>query len=70
MYPDPAVDNITIEASQNVIIKITNIQGQLIKIFNSTGNKTNIDVSAFARGVYIIRIDTGKEIMVRKFVKV
>ena len=60
-YPNPAINNITIE-SPPAVIEITNIQGQLIKTFATTGNKTNIDISAFPSGVYVVEVKTEKGI--------
>lgn len=73
IFPNPSTDHITIEAPQSACggaaIEIKNIQGQLIKTFTATGNKTNIDVSAFPSGVYIIEAKTEKGVEVKKFVK-
>jgi hypothetical protein len=69
VYPNPATNSLTIESPQNGVIEITNIQGQLIKSFMATSNKTSIDVSAFPSGVYIIEVKTEKGIEVCKFVK-
>ena len=66
---NPADDYITIEALQDAVIEITNIQGQLIKNFATTGNKTNIDVSAFPSGVYVVEVKTEKGVEVKKFIK-
>ena len=53
VFPNPATDKLTIDASASLskptTIEITNIQGQLIKKLSATGNKTNVDVSFFAK---------------------
>lgn len=73
VYPNPVTTTVTIEipkvAGGEALIDITNIQGQLIKTFTPTGNKTNIDVSAFPSGVYIVEVKTEKGVVVRKFIK-
>ncbi len=69
VYPNPANDNLTIESSQNALIDITNIQGQLIKSIATNSNKTNVDVSALPSGVYFVEVKTEKGVAVRKFVK-
>jgi aminopeptidase N len=69
VFPNPTTNNLIIEAPQQAIIEITNIQGQLLQTYTATSNKTNIDVSAFPGGVYIVEVKTGKGIEVRKFVK-
>jgi len=69
IFPNPANDNLTIETPQKSSIEIINIQGQLIKTLTSSGNKTNIDVSALPCGVYIVEVKTEKGMAVKKFVK-
>ena len=69
VYPNPTTDNITIEASQKSIIEISNMQGELLKTLAAEGNKTNIDVSAFAKGIYILKIQNADGIVFKKFVK-
>lgn len=69
IYPNPSTNTLTIESLQSAIIKITNIQGRLIKTYTITDNKTSIDVSAFPSGVYVVEVKTEKGIEVRKFVK-
>ena len=69
VYPNPTANNLTIISPQNAVIEITNIQGQLIKTLTTTGNKTNINVSALPSGVYIVQVKTEKGVEVRKFVK-
>jgi hypothetical protein len=69
IIPNPTSDNITIESHREAVIEITNIQGQLIKTLSTTGNKTNIDVSTFPSGVYVVEVKTGKGVAVSKFIK-
>jgi hypothetical protein len=70
IFPNPTITgNITIESPRQATIEITNIQGQLIKTLTIIENKTNIDVSSFPCGVYIMEVRTEKGIAVRKFIK-
>ncbi|MFA5819915.1 MAG: SBBP repeat-containing protein [Bacteroidales bacterium] len=69
IYPNPATDNLTIEAPQKSTIEILDIQGQLIKTFAINGNKTSINVSAFPSGMYFVKAKTEKGVAVKKFVK-
>ncbi len=69
IFPNPTVDNLTIESLQSAVIEITNIQGQLVKTITATGNKTNIDVSALPCGVYIVQAKMEKGVAVSKFIK-
>ena len=70
IYPNPAKDNLTIETNINTEqkIEIINLIGQTVytTIINK---KATINTSAFARGVYILKLYNDKESVVRKFVK-
>jgi len=68
-YPNPASDNLTIEVAQRTEIEISNIEGQIIQRLKTIDNKTDIDISDFTNGVYIIRAQTGRGIMTKKFIK-
>jgi hypothetical protein len=69
IYPNPANSKITIESQQHELIEISNIQGQLIKTLATTGNKTNIDVSALPSGMYFVKVKSENGIAVKKLVK-
>ena len=70
VYPNPAKDNIIIETNSNTQqrVEILNLMGQYV--YKSSINKNvTINTSAFANGVYILKLSTDKEMLVRKFVK-
>ena len=69
IYPNPAGDNLIIEVPQQEVINIQTIQGQLIKSLVTSGNKTNIDISEFPDGMYILELKTERGFTVKKFVK-
>ena len=69
VFPNPATANINIKVAQPAIIEITNVQGQLIRTLETTGNMMSIDVSSLPSGMYIVTVKTVKEIEVGKFVK-
>jgi len=70
IYPNPTKDNLTIETNSNTEqrLEILNLIGQTIytTIINK---KVVINTSAFAKGVYILKLSSDKETVVRKFVK-
>ena len=68
-FPNPTVDNLTIETPPHSTIEISNIEGQLIKTLTASGTKTNVDVSALPCGVYVVQVKTEKGVGVRKFIK-
>lgn len=70
LYPNPAKDNLTIEVNTNTEqrLEIVNLIGQTI--FTSIINKkVTVNTSVFPIGVYILKLYTDKETVVRKFVK-
>jgi len=70
IYPNPAKDNITIETNSDKEqrIEIIDLVGQTVYT-NIINNKETINTSAFAKGVYILKIYSNKETIVRKFLK-
>jgi len=69
LYPNPATDNVTIEALQKSTIDILNIQGQSILRRQILQGKTDIDIRALAKGVYILRLCSNDKIAVTKIIK-
>ncbi|MGD0710661.1 MAG: choice-of-anchor tandem repeat GloVer-containing protein [Bacteroidales bacterium] len=69
VYPNPTSNTLIIESPQKAVIEITNIQGQLIKVIPTNAIKTNINVSSFPSGVYIVQVKSDKVYKVGKFVK-
>jgi hypothetical protein len=69
VYPNPANNKITIELKQKTEIEIQGIKGQIIKRLKVNENKTEIDISDFPSGVYIIRAQTDRGRTTEKFIK-
>ncbi|MEI6822335.1 MAG: T9SS type A sorting domain-containing protein [Bacteroidota bacterium] len=70
IYPNPTKDILTIEtnANQEQRLEIINLIGQTIYTIY-INKKAIVNTSAFANGVYILKIYSDKETIVRKFVK-
>ncbi len=70
VYPNPAKETITIETdATNQRLEITNLIGQTVYTSYIYNKKATINTSAFAKGVYILKLSSDKETVVRKFVK-
>ena len=70
IYPNPAKDYITIDSKSNTAqrLEIINLVGQTV--YSTTINKkVKVNISAFANGVYILKLNSDKETVVKKFVK-
>ncbi len=70
IYPNPSSNSITIDTKSNTkqTFEIVNQYGQTMNsyIINS---KTTIDISHFPKGIYILKQDTDKGIVAKKFIK-
>ena len=69
IYPNPAMNDISIEMKQKSEIEISNIEGQIIKTIFSHDRITTIDIGNLPGGVYIIKVKTDKGIAIKKFIK-
>jgi len=69
IYPNPAENNLIIDIAIRATIEISNIEGQIIKRLQTKDTKTDIDISGFSSGVYIIIATTDKGIIAKKFIK-
>lgn len=69
IYPNPAADLINVEqtANENTAYTILNTAGECVGSGRLEGSHTKIDVSAFANGVYFVRLE-GTRAQVLRFV--
>ena len=76
VIPNPAKDETFVElslnSSQNVMFKLYNTQGQLVKSFeefvNSDYHKTRFDISSIKTGVYFLAIESANSTYTQKLV--
>ncbi len=64
IYPNPSSNMLTIENAEKEI-RVFNVMGEEILARNVTADKTYIDVTSFASGIYFVKSKNG----VKKFVK-
>jgi len=67
--PNPATDHIKIFIPQKVEIQILNINGQVIKTICNNGEEITCEIGDLSNGVYIVKADTGDEILRKIFIK-
>lgn len=69
-YPNPTNEFLTISNLQpNTILSVSNLNGK--NVYRSINNKNDnltLSVKEWAKGVYIIRVQNGSEIIVKKFI--
>ena len=72
LFPNPANNYLTIIMPvelQNSTIDILNIQGKTIKTFNANNNNKPLEVGELSTGIYLIRIQSHENYILKKFVK-
>ena len=72
IYPIPAFEKISVETSPVIkesMLTIYNISGQELIKQQIKNNKTEIDISNLTRGIYFVKLITGKTVEVRKIIK-
>jgi DNA-binding beta-propeller fold protein YncE len=72
IYPNPAIDKITIETSvipAKSQLSITNLNGQQLITQQITESKMQIDISYLPNGVYFVRLTNDRTVEVGKIIK-
>ena len=66
IFPNPTTGLVTINNSENSVLKIFNVLGDLIDQVNLTNNVDYIDLSEFSDGIYYFEIYKDKLIFTKK----
>lgn len=72
IYPNPIKDNLIIESSQLLLIKqiqIYGLNGLILPIKNPSYYTAEIDARQLPKGIYIMKIITESDIIIRKIIK-
>jgi hypothetical protein len=69
LLPNPAVDYIEIESSENGDITLCNVSGQVNLSGTLHGGYIRLDVSGLKAGLYFVTLKTTKGTVVRKMLK-
>jgi hypothetical protein len=70
MYPNPLKgNNLFIKTQQDSPIKIYNVLGKLILSDTVNSSKNKIDVSSLQKGIYLIKVTSGKSTTTKKLIK-
>ncbi len=68
IHPNPTRNQIIIEDGKFISVKVYDIYGKLV--LNQKSNNRKIDINHFKSGVYHLNINTGKEIIIKKIIKI
>ena len=70
IYPNPATDFLRISGLTVVTVaRITNIQGQEVFSGRFEGDEGMVEVSNLPAGIYMMRLEMDKKVVVRQFMK-
>jgi GH25 family lysozyme M1 (1,4-beta-N-acetylmuramidase) len=74
LYPNPATELITLEnnatdLNQEMTLSVYNMQGRLVIQQTLKQQKTEINISDYTSGIYILKIQTSDGIETKKFIK-
>ena len=73
LFPNPATSEINIQMADNRFVgstmQVYDVYGKLITTSEIVSQSVRLDVSAWANGVYIVRINSNESIVTKRFVK-
>ena len=72
LYPNPAYTYINVQvtnAKAQGMISIYNSTGSLVKLVEIEESEREVDISELPSGLYLISVDTKKEIITKQFIK-
>lgn len=74
IYPNPASDRIELQFTTSDLsfdrLRITDVQGKTIAEFNASSLPTEITISNWENGVYLISVESNGYSVAKQFVKV
>jgi hypothetical protein len=62
-------DCFSIDLKEKMTIEILNLNGQIFKSINGDNTSLMVDLTDLCSGVYIVRLRTDKEIIIKKIIK-
>ena len=70
MFPNPTNgDRIYFRVTEDATIKIFNVLGKTVARSEVTKSKNSINISEFAKGIYLVKINSGKQFITKKLIK-
>ena len=69
MYPNPTNGNrLYFSVTEDATIQIYTVLGKLIQSTEVTKSKNSVDISKFATGMYLLKINSGKQFITKKLI--
>ena len=70
MFPNPTNgNNIYFSVTEDATIHVYNVLGKLMQSSEVTKSKNSINISDFAKGIYLLKISSGKQFITKKLIK-
>lgn len=70
MFPNPTNgDRIYFSVTEDATINVYNVLGKLVQSSEVTTNNNSIDISDFSKGIYLVKINSGKQFITKKLIK-
>ena len=66
VYPNPATTVINIDNAEGAQVSVFDINGRMVSNVNNASANQTIDASNFAKGMYIVRIANGNNVITKK----
>lgn len=70
LFPNPAVDEVTVErpTSDLCMLQLIDGQGRVVLNERHTGSRISLSLSDLAAGLYTVRMNTGNEVKMQRLV--
>jgi hypothetical protein len=69
LYPNPAVDMLYISGVKDARINIYDISGRSVYETNTAAETAKVNVAAYPKGIYLVRIQKGQTVVTKKLIK-
>ena len=69
IYPNPTNDKVYVQAQLGAKIQLFDLHGKLLSQKEALSNETAFDLSAYAKGVYLMKITTDEQVIAEQVMK-
>jgi hypothetical protein len=66
LYPNPATENVTIEAANMNRITVINAIGQVVYDREISAERTQLNIATYEAGIYMVRINTENGLVTKR----
>lgn len=66
LFPNPASESVTLAGAENACVQLYDLSGRMLSVVERASENQLMDVSALAKGLYIVRISDGRSVVTQK----